>query len=342
VEVAGQEPVNNDQLVMQMLLSIKEDSKSLREDNEAMKQRMDKLETAPTSSGSKTLDSTASTTAPSRKRKQPTNTPLEDALTTMAAPSEQLLEPEFDMDEEHCEQEAEHQQSWMPQQPSLRQLPQKGVSQVSGRHRTADSSAKHPALWPQERVHDARGQIMKYEALTWDKFVLGYLCVTQEADPKLQPLLYLHLRDMMEDAGIYGLEAVKAFHGVWLNHIEQGRATWQDEHTREKLRRQFVWNAPQAAPKTAPAHHNTTSATATFSTQAAPHSSNRSQRRRRPYAPVLPAGPRTNPCKSFNLGTCTEVTSHPQADHVCSYCCRAQSRLCYHTEKDCGYKTRAE
>jgi hypothetical protein len=343
-----------------MLLSIKEDSKSLREDNVALKQRMDKLETGDVTHGhadmtehvATTSATTSATEPPPRKRRQCDTTASEDIdwqpiasdevrgtvkqrLTTMAAPSAQLLEPQFNM-EEDMQQQPEQQQSWMPQHNVRKQLPATGNT-LSGRHRTVDSTATHTVLWPQERVHDARGLRMKYEDLSWDKFVLGLLCVISEAELTLQPLLYMHLRELMEDAGMYGLEPVKAFHGVWLNHIEQGRATWHDEKTREKLRRQFVWNAPRHAPAATAQHVNKP---VNFPNHAAP-SSDRGQGRRRQYAPVVPAGPDNKPCKAFNLGTCSKGTSHPQADHVCSFCFRAQNRLCYHMEKDCGNKLRA-
>jgi hypothetical protein len=340
--------------MMQMLLSIKEDSKCLREDNVALKQRMEKLETGATADTTETAATTSSAQPPPRKRRQQTPANSEDVnwqpiasdevrgtvkqrLTTLADPSAQLLEPPFNMAEDQPEQQLEHQEPWMPQPNTRKQLPATG-NHISGRHRTVDSTATHTVMWPQERVHDARGLRMKYEDLSWDKFVLGFLCCVNEAEPNLQPLLYMHLRELMEDAGMYGLEPVKAFHGVWLNHIEQGRATWHDEKTREKLRRQFVWNAPRQAPIATATHHG--NAPANFSNNAAP-SSSRGQGRRRQYAPVLAAGPDTKPCRTFNLGTCTKATSHPQADHVCSYCFKAQSRLCYHMERDCGNKIRA-
>ena len=38
-----------------------------------------------------------------------------------------------------------------------------------------------------------------------------------------------HLEDLMEDVELYGWERVRAYHIVWLNQLEQGWATWENE-----------------------------------------------------------------------------------------------------------------
>ena len=43
-----------------------------------------------------------------------------------------------------------------------------------------------------------------------------------------------HLEESMGDVELYGWERVRAYHRVWLNQLEQGRATWEDEE--EKVR----------------------------------------------------------------------------------------------------------
>jgi hypothetical protein len=199
--------------MMQMLLLIKEDSKCLREDNAAIKQRMDRLETGPTDDTTEAAASTSSTQPPPRKRRQQTTASSEDViwdpidseevrgtvkqrLTTLADPNAQLLEPPFNTAEDQPEQPLGQQEPWMPPINTRKQLPASG-NQISGRHRTVDSTATHTVMWPQERVHDARGLRMKYEDLSWDKFVLGFLCCVSEAEPNLQPLLYMHLRELM-------------------------------------------------------------------------------------------------------------------------------------------------
>ena len=41
----------------------------------------------------------------------------------------------------------------------------------------------------------------------------------------LRKLMSAHLKELMEDCGIFGWPTVRAYHAMWLQHIEQGRAT---------------------------------------------------------------------------------------------------------------------
>ena len=55
------------------------------------------------------------------------------------------------------------------------------------------------------------------------------------------------------------------YHAVWLQHIEQGRATWGDEVTRLDLRRSLVWYrlAPSIEPSPAPVSSSQTASQGT-------------------------------------------------------------------------------
>ena len=57
------------------------------------------------------------------------------------------------------------------------------------------------------------------------QFVYGYMIVmdSEEADTKVK--MAAHPKDLMSDAQLYGWECVRAFHGVWLNQLKQGRCT---------------------------------------------------------------------------------------------------------------------
>ena len=55
-------------------------------------------------------------------------------------------------------------------------------------------------------------------------------------------LMDSHLEDLMEDGEAYGWPVVRDFHSTWLQHIEMGRTTWDDEATKLKLRRTLVWH----------------------------------------------------------------------------------------------------
>ena len=46
----------------------------------------------------------------------------------------------------------------------------------------------------------------------------------------------------MEDEETFGWPIVRAYHAVWLQHLEQGRASWNDEITRHKLQWALVWH----------------------------------------------------------------------------------------------------
>ena len=46
----------------------------------------------------------------------------------------------------------------------------------------------------------------------------------------------------MEDGEAYGWPVVRDFHSTWLQHIEMGRAAWDDHTTTLKLRCTLVWH----------------------------------------------------------------------------------------------------
>ena len=52
----------------------------------------------------------------------------------------------------------------------------------------------------------------------------------------------IHLHEIMEDGEIFRWPVVQAYHAAWLKHLEQGRATWEDDVTRFKLGRPLVWH----------------------------------------------------------------------------------------------------
>ena len=47
---------------------------------------------------------------------------------------------------------------------------------------------------------------------------------------------------MMEDGDTFVWPMIRVYHAVWLQHLEQGRAIWDDEATRLKLHRSLVWH----------------------------------------------------------------------------------------------------
>ena len=60
-----------------------------------------------------------------------------------------------------------------------------------------------------------------------------------------------HLDELMGDVDLYRLERVCTYHSVWLNQIQQGRYTWDDNEAKLQFRRVLVWHVPIPAAATA-------------------------------------------------------------------------------------------
>jgi hypothetical protein len=109
--------------------------------------------------------------------------------------------------------------------------------------------------WPNDHIYSIAGQKLTYEDLSWQQFLGGYLaatCLSKAAD---QPHMYAHLEILAEDMQSFTFQAVRAFHGVWLQEGEQGRVTWADTNTRDVLRRRFVWNPAIASTRGSQQQH---------------------------------------------------------------------------------------
>ena len=81
-----------------------------------------------------------------------------------------------------------------------------------------------------------------YEQLCTMAFVNGYLTVRLRELPHIQALVLDHLQELMEDGEHYGWPVVRAYHATWLQHIEQGRAAWEDDAVKLKLQPALVWH----------------------------------------------------------------------------------------------------
>ena len=134
-----------------------------------------------------------------------------------------------------------------------------------------------------------------------------------------------HFQEMMEDGETFGWPVVRAYHVVWLRHLEQCKATWDDEATRLKLHRVLVWH--RMAPS------SQLSSTPTTTTPQAP---TRAPRRTGPFR--LTAQPGDQACVAYNQGLCTSNAAHPTDLHVCSFCLQVTHRLCQHSGLNCKCK----
>ena len=100
----------------------------------------------------------------------------------------------------------------------------------------------------------SEGQPSEYESMSSMAFVIGYITIMDlQSDPIRNPM-WAHLRDLMHDGECFGWPIVRNYHAIWLQHIEQGRATWGDEVTRLNVCRSLVWYrlAPSAQPSSTP------------------------------------------------------------------------------------------
>ena len=89
-----------------------------------------------------------------------------------------------------------------------------------------------------------------------------------------------------------------------LNQLEWGRFTWDDADQKLKFRRALVWH-----PAT-----STMSAAVSFSAGSCKRFLNQGKS----YNVIARLG--TKDCESFNSGTCFTGASHPERQHICSYC----------------------
>ena len=86
------------------------------------------------------------------------------------------------------------------------------------------------------------GQPAVYEELDSMAFVNGYLTVMGRETHHVKSKMLSHLQERMEDGESYGWPAVHAYHATWLQHLEQGWVTWDDEVTKMKFCGALVWH----------------------------------------------------------------------------------------------------
>ena len=93
----------------------------------------------------------------------------------------------------------------------------------SGKIRTADSMVKH-ITWPHELIYTSWGHPAVYKQLSMPLFISGYIAIRDTVKSELKEIMLKHLWDLMADAATYGWEPIQAYHVVWLQQLENGRA----------------------------------------------------------------------------------------------------------------------
>ena len=85
-------------------------------------------------------------------------------------------------------------------------------------------------------------------------FVEGYMTIMDMQPDPIRKHIWAHLKDLMHNGQRFVWPVIRNYHAVWLQHIEQWRATWGDEVTCLDLRSSLVWHrlAPSAEPSLTP------------------------------------------------------------------------------------------
>ena len=92
-----------------------------------------------------------------------------------------------------------------------------------------------------ELIYTAAGKPLAYEELSIPHFVQGHLIVMRGKKETITAKMASHLEELMGDSELYGWERVRAYDGVWLNQLQQGQESWQNE---ENIRYQhaLIWH----------------------------------------------------------------------------------------------------
>ena len=192
----------------------------------------------------------------------------------------------------------------------------KSKGKKSGRLRTADHKTKLEVDWPHYYVY-RDGRAAAYNDLTVAEFAFGHASLTDRAPSSQQQWLHAHFKDLMEDASQYRWPVVRNFHGILLNMLETGRISLEftpaDLQKIQDLRRQHVWNCPNALLPRQTGRHSNSTAPATLP----------------PSHPTCPA---------YQQRSCDHYDSHDGLDHACSYCIRVTGRPLPHPEAVCRRK----
>ena len=187
-------------------------------------------------------------------------------------------------------------------QRRLMQLGIEGEQEKRGAsaHTSNGKPQKNWIDWPHFYIYNEKGEV-QYEALSLAQFAQGFSQLILNAPPAMQNTVQRYFSTVMEDAARYKWEVVRNCHYIVGNMMEQGRLRWKDSEELLNLRRNHVWQVPNALLPTR--QHAATA----FST----------------------------PCPAFQAMACPQHQSHPGADHVCAYCYKATGRACHHPEAAC-------
>ena len=108
---------------------------------------------------------------------------------------------------------------------SIRSISRNKKVLKSGMNRIGALTVVKRVTWPHEVVHISDGKPAAYQDISVPSFVQGYLITMDSQDNTTKHrMMAEHLKDLISDAEMYGWGRTWAFHGVWMNQIQQGRA----------------------------------------------------------------------------------------------------------------------
>ena len=97
--------------------------------------------------------------------------------------------------------------------------------------------------WPQEVVYSNQGKPAVYEELSF-LFVKGYRITMKGEEGATKDKMAMHLEELMQDSELHGWIKVRAYHSIWLNQIEQGKASWLEDRAKLAFCRALIWPQP--------------------------------------------------------------------------------------------------
>ena len=89
--------------------------------------------------------------------------------------------------------------------------------------RTGATTVINKVTWPYEVVYTSDGKPSSYQDISVPQFVHGYMIVVDSEETDIKVTMAAYTNDLRSDAQLYSWERTRAFHGVWLNQLEQGR-----------------------------------------------------------------------------------------------------------------------
>jgi len=182
------------------------------------------------------------------------------------------------------------------------------TNSVSGRDRAVCKGKVLDMAWPHECLRRKQGKQLAYDELNIFEFIIGYTTIMEQQVPKLRKAMASHLQALCRDAGKFGWEATRDFHGIVLQEMELGHLTWLDQDEMNHLRADELWHVKPKEQKS--------------------------------------SGKADKFCYAFQLGKCRHPGDHIgdkglMYKHICGFCAKSGNAF-RHTELECTKKLKEQ